>query len=139
VQPFVFLLVTVCITAVFGEHLLVDFTIPFFNLTRIYNAPVFERIDIYLIAVWFLPMACSIRNYIFAAFDGLQKVLKLKKTRISYLIYIIVIEVLSILPKDFNKVLDMIEILNLVAGSVTLFLLLCLLLSFFSKKGVSVR
>lgn len=134
-----FLIVTICITAIFGEHLLVTYSIPFFNLSRIFNAPVFERIDIYLIAVWFLPMACSIRNYIFAAYDGLQKVLKLKKTKISFLIYFIALEVLSILPKDFNQTINIIEILNLVVMGITLLLLLCLLLSFVSKKGVSAK
>ena len=134
-----FMLVTACITAIFGEHFLTVLSIPFFNLSRIYNAPVFERIDIYLIAVWFMPMACSMRNYLFAAFDGLQKVFKLKKTKILYFFYFVVIEVLSLLPKDINQVLSLIEIINLVCMGIALFLLLCLLLSYIRRKGVTAK
>ncbi len=134
-----FLLVTTCITAIFGEHFLTVLSIPFFNLSRIYNAPVFERIDIYLIAVWFMPMACSMRNYLFAAFDGLQKVYKLEKTRVMFLFYFIVVEVLSLLPKDLNQVLKLIEIINLVCMGIALYLLLCLPLSYIRKKGATAK
>lgn len=134
-----FLLTTACITAIFGEHLLAIFAIPFFNFSRVYNTPIFERIDIYLIAIWFLPMACSMRNYLFAAFDGLQKVFMLKKTRILYLFYFFVVEALSLLPKDLNQVLKLIEIVNLVCMGIAPFLLLCLLLSYIRKKGVTTK
>lgn len=134
-----FLLTTACITAIFGEHLLAIFSIPFFSLSRIYSAPVIERIDIYLITIWFMPMACSMRNYLFAAFDGLQKVFMLKKTRILYLFYFFVVEALSLLPKDLNQVLKLIEIVNLVCMGIAPFLLLCLLLSYIRKKGVTTK
>lgn len=132
-----FLLVTACTTAVFGEHLLTVFSVPLFNLSRIYNAPVLERVDIYLIAIWFVPMSCSLRNYIFATFDGLQKVFKVNKTKPIYLAFFIAIQILSILPKDMNQVLLLIEIVNFMAMGISLLLLLCLLLSYIRRKGVN--
>lgn len=134
-----FIIIVVTSTTVFGENFLTVLSLPFFNLSRIYKAPVFERVDLYLIALWFIPMACSIRCYVFAAFDGIQKVFKLQKTKVIYAIYFIAILILGSIPKDINQVLSLIEIINVMGIGVTIYLVLCLLLSFIRKKGVCIR
>lgn len=81
----VFFGVTVAITtAIFGENALDTLILPLFTLSRIYNAPILERLDLYLTALWFIPTACSMRSYVFACFEGLQKVLCLRKTKWLY-------------------------------------------------------
>ena len=132
-----FLVIVIVSTAIFGENFLTTLFLPFYNLSRIYNAPILERIDLYLIALWFIPMACSMRCYVFAAFDGLQKVFNLEKTRLLYVIFFIVIYIFSSIPKDINQVFVLIELINMIGIGVALFLVLCLLLSFIRKKGVT--
>ncbi|MCX7709730.1 MAG: spore germination protein [Clostridia bacterium] len=134
-----FILIVISCTAVFGENLLSILSMPFYNLSRIYNAPILERIDLYLIALWFIPMACSMRNYIFAAYDGLQKVFKLKKSRVTYTAFFIILLAISSIPKDFNQVLILIATINMLGIGVSLFLVLCFLLSFIRKKGVCTK
>ncbi|KNY27192.1 GerAB/ArcD/ProY family transporter [Pseudobacteroides cellulosolvens] len=135
----IFVVVVAASIAVFGENLVKLFSIPFFNLSRIYNAPILERIDLYLIAIWYIPMACSIRSYIFTAFDGLQKVFKLKKNRVSYFLFFAAILILSSIPNDINQIFMIIDIINNAGMGISLFLVLCLVLSFIRKKGVLTR
>lgn len=134
-----FLIIFIVCIIVFGENLLTTLFLPFFNLSRIYNAPILERIDLYLIALWYMPMICSVKSYIIATFDGFQKTFGIKKTKIFYVIFFIAIQVLSILPKDIDQVKMLVDILNLAGMGVAMFLVLCLFLSFVRRKGVCVR
>lgn len=134
-----FIVIVIVSTLVFGENFLSILFLPFFNLSRIYNAPVLERIDLYLIALWFIPMACSMRCYVFAAFDALEKVFNLKKTKLIYSIFFIVIFILSGIPKDINQVFSLIGFINMIGIGVSIFLVLCLFLSFIRKKGVNIK
>ena len=123
-------------TVIFGEHFLSIMVIPFLSLSRVNNAPIIERVDLHLTALWFIPIACSIRTYIFAAYDGLQKVFKLKKTKRLYFLFFFLILVASSLPRDFNQVIALIEVISLMGMIMVIFLVFCLLLSFIRKKGV---
>lgn len=134
---FVFV-ITAC-TAVFGEKLISILMLPFFSISRIYNAPVLERVDLYLTALWYIPTACSIRSYIFATYDGLNRVFKVRKTKPSYVVFFVLMLVLSLLPKNINQVFSMLDLLNYCGMTVTVFFLFCFLLSFIRKKGVSVN
>lgn len=133
----IFFVIVVCASvAVYGENFLSILTLPFFNISRVFNAPILERIDLYLTALWFIPTACSIRSYVFAAYDGLQKVFKIKKTKVSYVIFFICTLVLGGIPRDINQIFSLITIINASGAGVTLFLIICLLLSFIRRKGV---
>ncbi len=134
-----FIIIVVISTGVFGENLLSILFMPFYNLSRIYNVPILERIDLYIIALWFIPMACSMRCYVFAAFDALEKVFNIKKSRHIYAIFFIVILILSSIPKDINQVVNLISLTNMIGIGVSLFLVLCLFLSFMRKKGVNIK
>ncbi|HEY9059090.1 MAG TPA: GerAB/ArcD/ProY family transporter [Pseudobacteroides sp.] len=139
VSTFIFVSTVAATTAVFGENMVSLFSMPFFNLSRIYNAPILERVDLYLIAIWYIPMACSMRSYIFAAFDGLQKVFMIKKNRLSYFIFFASVLILSSIPKDINQIFMLIDIINYAGMFISFFLVLCLILSFIRKKGVKTR
>ncbi len=131
-----FLAFVLVATIIFGDELLSKLVIPFFSLSRIYNAPILERVDLYLTSLWFIPLACSMRTYIFAAYDGLQKVFKVKKNRVSYYLFFIFVLIASCLPRNFNQVITIIGIVNNIGIGVAVFLVLCLVLSFIRKKGV---
>ncbi len=134
----VFYLVFVFVSTItFGENFLNIMLIPFFSLSRVYNAPILERVDLYLTAIWFIPLACSVRTYIFAVYDGMQKVFKLKKTKLTYFIFFVAIIILSSLPKNFNQLLVLMDYISTAGMVLVLFLVLCLVLSFVRKKGVN--
>ncbi len=131
-----FMVFVLVATITFGEKLLSVLVIPFFSLSRIYNAPILERVDLYLTSLWFIPLACSMRTYIFAAYDGLQKVFKINKSRLTYYLLFIFILIASSLPRNFNQVITFIGIINKIGMGIAIFLVLCLILSFIRKKGV---
>lgn len=130
------LVILITSTALFGENLLKVQTIPLFNSARVYNAPILERLDLYLIALWFIVMGCSMRTYMFAAYYSIGKVFKVKDTKTSVFFFFIVLIFLSRVPKDVNEAFTFREIISLAGIGVCLFLVLCLVLSFVRKKGV---
>ncbi len=132
----VFLLAAVAASvAIMGQNFLNVLSAPFFRLARLYNASVFERVDIYIIAIWFIPMACSLRNYIFGSFDGAMKVFGLKKTKLLFFIFFVVIQLLAHLPRDTNQMIFFFELTKLIGAGTGMFFVLCLFLSFIRKKG----
>lgn len=126
-------------TAVLGENFPKVFALPFFNLARIYRAPIFERLDLYVIALWYIPMACSIRSYTFACFDGIQKVYGLKKSKLAYILFFLLIGFLSSLPESINRIRQYIVLVSFAGMGVCGFLVFCLIFSFINRKGVSER
>lgn len=130
------LIIVIASTALFGENFLKFQTIPLFNLSRVYNAPILERLDLYLIALWFIVMGCSMRAYMFAAYYSIGKVFKIKDTKTTVLCFFIILIFLSRMPKDINEVFLFRNIISLTGIGVYLYLVLCLLLSFVRKKGV---
>jgi spore germination protein (amino acid permease) len=132
-----FLVMVVASVAVFGENFLRVLILPFFNMSRIYNAPILERVDLYITAFWFMPLACSVRAYIFAAFDGLNKVFKVKKTKWIYVSFFVVLLVLSSLLESINQLFAVIDATGYVGAGIIVFLILCFFLSFIRKKGVA--
>ncbi len=134
-----FLISTIISISVLGHNFLNILSTPFFRLSSVYNAPVLERVDLYITSIWLVPMACSLRNYIFAAFDGLLKVFGLKKTKLIFIIYFFIVQVLAGLIRDFNQMLQIFSTIRITGFCVSFFLAACLLLSFIRKKGVVVK
>lgn len=130
------IIVTAASTALFGENFLKLQTIPLFNLGRVYDAPILERVDLYLIALWFVVMGCSMRVYMFSAYYSLSKVFKLKDSKILVMLFFTSLIFLSRIPKDLNEVFVFRRLISLVGIGVYLFLVLCLCLSFIRTKGV---
>ncbi|MCX8132237.1 MAG: spore germination protein [Clostridia bacterium] len=132
-------IIVVATTSLFGENLVKIFTIPLFNLARVYNAPILERVDLYIVALWFVAMGCSMRAYMFAAFYSLQKVFNIKRSKPFLIIFFVVLVSLSRIPRDINESFLFLEAINFAGIGVTAFLILCLVLSFIRKKGVNSR
>ncbi|MCT8975067.1 spore germination protein [Clostridium sp. CX1] len=130
------LIIVVTSTALFGENFLKIQTIPLFNLGRVYNAPILERLDLYLIASWFIVMGCSMRAYMFAAYYSLGKVFKIKDSKGNVLIFFVVLILLSRIPRDINEAFMARQVISLAGIGVYLFLVLCFCLSFVRTKGV---
>lgn len=129
------LIITAVTTAVFGEKFLPDLSITLFNLFRIYNVDVFERVDLFIIAIWFFAMGCSIRAYMMASWYSLVKICKDKKKIFIFFIYIVVIVVISRIPKDINQVYSFLDIINYSGMGITVFFILSLFISAIKTKG----
>jgi len=132
---FVTLIVAAC-TAMFGENLLAVLGVPLFNLSRIFNAPVIERVDLYIVSAWFLAMGCSLRAYLMAAYYSLNRVFRLKKNRIIYTVFICVFIGISLVTGDPNEAYMLLDILNYIGIGVIFLMIICLILSMFRKNGV---
>ncbi|MBK1811157.1 GerAB/ArcD/ProY family transporter [Clostridium sp. YIM B02505] len=130
------LLIVVTATSLFGANFLKVQTLPLFNMARVYKAPVFERLDLYLITVWFVVMGCSMRAYMIAAYYSLGKVFKIKDNKSMVLLFFLLLILLSRIPKDFNQVFLFREIISQIGIGVYIFLVLCLCISYFKTKGV---
>ena len=130
------LIIVVASTSLFGENYLKIQTIPLFNLGRVMHAPILERVDLYLIALWFVVMGCSMRVYMFAAYNSLEKVFKIKDTKGMVLIFFSILTLLSRIPQDVNEVFMFRQFISLAGFFVYIFFVICLLLSFVRPKGV---
>lgn len=116
------MIIVVTSTALFGANLLQVQTIPLFNLGRVFNAPILERVDLYLIALWFAIMGCSMRAYMFAAYYSLQKVFKFKDSKGLVLSLFAGLILLSKIPKDVNEAFAFRQTISLVGIGISLFL-----------------
>jgi spore germination protein (amino acid permease) len=133
---FIIVVVLAC-TALFGENLLAVINIPLFNLSRVYHAPIIERVDLYLISAWFIAMGCSIRAYMMAAYYSMGKIFRMKKSFLIYVLFISVIIGLSLLIIDINKAFMFLDAINYGGIGAVILLMLCLILSMFRNNGVS--
>jgi spore germination protein (amino acid permease) len=123
-------------TSLFGENFLKLHTIPLFNLSRVYHDPILERVDLYLIALWFVAMGCSMRAYMFTAYYSIHRVFKLKDSKGLLLIFFAVIILLSRIPRDVNEIFSFRYNMSLIGIGVACFFVFCLCLSFIRTKGV---
>ncbi len=134
-----FLMVILFTTTLFGPNLLGIQTLPLFNIFRVYNSPIFERVDLYLVGVWFMAIVSSLGAYIFTAYFSLQKVFGLKKSKPLYILYFVMLILLSQIARDINEAFQVLEIVNYTGIGVSIFLVACLSISFFRKKGVKAQ
>lgn len=133
---FIMFVVLAC-TALFGENLLAVINIPLFNLSRVYHAPIIERVDLYLISAWFIAMGCSIRAYMMAAYYSMGKIFRMKKSILIYVLFICIFIGLSLIIIDINKAFMFLDVINYAGIGVVTLLMLCLVLSMFKNSGVA--
>ena len=131
-----FLMVMVVSTALFGAEFLSIQTIPLFNMARSYNAPIVERVDLYIVALWLIVMGCAMRAYMFTAYYSLEKLFRVKKSPISLGLFFVALVALSRIPRDINQAFMFLELSNYIGIAVLLYFVFCLLLSFVRTKGV---
>lgn len=130
------LLNVLVITSFFGETMASNLVFPLFSLARSYKAPIFERVDMYYIALWFPAMAISLRAYFFSTHYSINKIFNIKKTTSSLIIMTVCLVLLSRLPRDFNEVSAYMDILNKIGLGFITYLIICYFIAVISKKGV---
>lgn len=131
-----FLIVVVTSIALFGANFLKIQILPIFMMARAFNAPVLERVDLYIVALWFIPITCSMRTYVFAAYYSIEKVFNIQKSKLWYGLFFAVAIALSRIPENINQLYAFIDIINYFGLGVIMFFVVSLLFSFIRKKGV---
>ncbi len=129
----------------FGENMLKHIIFPVYYLALVYKVPVFERIDLIFLVIWFPALSMTLKAYFFVtyywlyqatgyifpkiksnanAFSGNNKNknsltgVKDKKKKIVFLIlFSILIVAVSRILKDYNHVLKTIEITDMIGVS----------------------
>jgi hypothetical protein len=129
------LIITAASTAVFGEKFLPVQSVALFNLFRVYNVNILERVDLFIIASWFFAMGCSIRAYMMASWYSLIKICKVQKNAFIYLLYIFLLLIISRIPKDINQSYYFLDIINYSGMGITIFFILSLFISAIKMKG----
>ncbi len=128
-------IVTATSTAVFGEKFLPVQSITMFNLFRVYSMKVLERVDLYIIGLWFFALSCSVRAYIMASWYSLVKICKEKKKPFVYVLFIILLIAISRIPRDINQSIRFLDIINYSSMGITTLFILCLIIAAVKMKG----
>lgn len=132
-----FLLVVVVLTGFFGENTLKHLVFPLYSFARTYKAPVFERIDLFFLAIWFPAMGISLNAYFFVTNYWIDKLFRIKRKTISLIIFSICIVIISRIPNDIPAVNKYLEIADMVGIPLVCGMaIIGYILSFFKKKGV---
>lgn len=132
---FLLSIILVC-TVCFGEKQLGTIIFPLIRLSRIYNAPIFERIDLLYISSWIPVMIMSINAYFYPAYYSLQKLFKLKHKILSLVIFTVITVLSSRFPRNHYEIYNYIHIITLFGVIFLIFIVLCYFFSFVRKKGV---
>lgn len=131
-----YIVVTVAITALFGENMLKELVIPLFSMTRVYNSPILERVDLYFTAAWYFALGCSASSFFSVGYYCFGRIFAIQNSKVLYYIYIVSVILLSFIWKDINTIIKLEEFLNYIGMGVSAFFIVCLLLSFFKKRGI---
>ena len=135
----VFYVITVAFTTgFFGEIMLKQLVYPIFSLARAYRAPVFERLDLFFISLWFPIMISTVLVYYFCAYNSLKRLFNIEnnkpKSKILIWCFTIMVILLSRLPKDMIQLSSLFDQLGYIATGYVGYVIICYLLSFI-KRG----
>jgi len=124
-------------TALFGENILKRLVYPLFSLSRTYNAPIFERLDLFYVALWFPAMIGSTKMYLYASNLAIRDLFKLQPKKIYIFLNVILIILLSRIPTNFFDVNKYSNFLSIMSISIMLFIVFSYFFSFINKRGVN--
>lgn len=135
----VFYIITVAFfTGFFGEVMLAQLIYPMFSLARAYRAPVFERLDLFFISLWFPIMISTALAYYFCAYNSLKILFNIEnnkpKSKILIWCFTILVILLSRLPKDMLQLSSLFDQLGYISTGYVGYIFICYLLSFI-KRG----
>jgi spore germination protein (amino acid permease) len=135
----VFYVITVTfLTGFFGEIMLEQLNYPIFSLARAYRAPIFERLDLFFISLWFPIMLSTVLTYYFCTYNSLKKLFNIEnnkpKSKILIWCFTIVVILLSRLPKDMIQLSSLFDQLGYISTGYVGYIFICYLLSFI-KRG----
>jgi spore germination protein (amino acid permease) len=134
-----FYVITVAfLTGFFGEVMLVHLVYPTFSLARAYRAPIFERLDLFFISLWFPMMLSTVLVYYFCAFNSLKRLFNIEnnkpKSKILIWVFTFIVILLSRLPKDMIQISSLFDQLGYVSSGYLGYIFICYLLSFIKRE-----
>lgn len=131
-----YLLVVLACTSLYGENFLKRLEYPLFSMSRTYQAPVFERLDLFYVALWLPAMAGTTRMYFYCTQLALHDLFK-SKPKITYLIiHIVLLIFLSRIPLNTLDLEKYSDFLNHFALSIMMIFIISYFFSFINKRGV---
>lgn len=126
-------------TGILGENLVKHLVFPLLSIPKIIKVPYIQRTDLYFFAIWFPLMLSSSRAYFISMLYSIRKVLKLQVNRVYYILFVVIIILLSRIPADFDQMYRYEDKLFIFGISVNLYLIICYILSFIIKRGTEVK
>jgi len=132
-----YILIVLSTTALFGENFLKRLVYPLFSLSRTYNAPVFERLDLFYVSLWFPAMAGSTRMYLYSSNLAIRDLCKLQPKKKYIFLNVILIILLSRIPSNLLDVEKYSNFLSLISISIMVFIVFSYIFSFINKRGVN--
>lgn len=135
---FFYVITVAFITGFFGEVMLEQLLYPVFSLARAYRAPVFERLDLFFISLWFPIMISTVLVYYFCAYNSLKKLFNIEnnkaKSKVLIWCFTIMVILLSRLPKDMIQLRSLFDQLGYVSTGYVGYIFICYLLSFIKRE-----
>lgn len=131
-----YLLVVSSCTALYGENFLKRLEYPLFNMSRIYQAPIFERLDLFYVTLWLPAMAGTTMMYFYCTQLAIRDLFKIKPKMIYIIIHIILLIFLSRIPRNTFDLEKYFNYLNITAVSIMVLFILSCFFSFINKRGV---
>lgn len=138
ISTLIFTITVITSVGVFGEILLGKKFNAIMGLARMIRVPVFERVDLYYLAIWISGMVLTINIYYFLVFNITTQVFKLKSKVVTLLIISIIIVTLIVLVKDSGTSLRLLVFSGysaILVGIVSPTLLIIISLIFKKKKA----
>jgi spore germination protein (amino acid permease) len=135
---FFYVITVAFLTGYFGEVMLEQLIYPIFSLARAYRAPVFERLDLFFISLWFPIMLSTVLVYYFCAYNSLKRLFNIEnnkpKSKILIWCFTIMVILLSRLPKDMVQLNTLFGQLGYVSTGYVGYVFICYLLSFIKRR-----
>lgn len=133
-----YVITVVTLTGFFGEVMLKQLIYPIFSLARAYRAPIFERLDLFFISLWFPIMLSTVLVYYFCTYNSLKKLFNIEnnkpKSKILIWCFTIMIILLSRLPKDMIQLRSLFDQLGYISTGYVGYVFICYLLSFIKRE-----
>lgn len=128
--------VTILSIGVYGEGMVIDRTLPVVGLFRLIKFPIFERVDLYLLAAWIPGMAICVYSYFFCVYYSAKKTFGIRSDLLLVGFLTLLLIVLGSYTEDTNFSFLSGRIVGLGAFILGLVIpLLWLLLAWITGKG----
>jgi spore germination protein (amino acid permease) len=128
ITTLLFTVITAAHTGVFGDELVAKRFNAILGLARLIKLPVFERVDIYFLAVWITAMTLTMNTYLFLVHTAILQIFKPKRRFVPSLIAVFLVVVPVSIVEDNSTILKLLGFSGFVAFFVGLFVPIVLLI-----------
>lgn len=134
-----FTLIYLVSIGVFGETVLPRVVAPIFSLSRTLKLPLLERVDLFFFLLWFPLLESGVRSFFATSFDGLRRLFPVKNSYPALTLFTagLILGSLIFLPGDLTAVFEFGKSFTYAGIAITGYLILCFILSFMLKRGIS--